>query len=98
MAQPHLKLDLAPHERQLGKYRLLAKLGEGGMGTVYLALASGFGAFRKLLVVKELRRDLAWQNARESSLAMFMDEAQLAARLEHPNVLQTFEAGESEGR
>ena len=94
MAQP-LKLDLAPHERQLGKYRLLAKLGEGGMGTVYLALASGFGSFRKLLVVKELRRDLPW---RESSLAMFMDEAQLAARLDHPNVLQTFEAGEAEGR
>jgi len=95
MAQPHLKLDLAPHERQLGKYRLLAKLGEGGMGTVYLALASGFGSFRKLLVVKELRRDLPW---RDNSLAMFMDEAQLAARLDHPNVLQTFEAGEADGR
>jgi serine/threonine-protein kinase len=65
------------------------------MGTVYLAMASGLGAFRKLLVVKELRHDLPWK---ESSLTMFLDEAQLAARLDHPNVLQTFEAGEAEGR
>jgi eukaryotic-like serine/threonine-protein kinase len=95
MKQPHLSVDLAPHEQQLGKYRLVAKLGQGGMGTVYLALASGLGSFRKLLVVKELRHDLPW---RESSLSMFMDEAQLAARLDHPNVLQTFEAGEAGGR
>ncbi|HTU63305.1 MAG TPA: protein kinase, partial [Polyangiales bacterium] len=95
MKQPQLSVDLAPHEQQLGKYRLVAKLGQGGMGTVYLALASGLGSFRKLLVVKELRHDLPW---RESSLSMFLDEAQLAARLDHPNVLQTFEAGEANGR
>lgn len=95
MIQPQLSVDLAPHEQQLGKYRLVARLGQGGMGTVYLAMASGLGAFRKLLVVKELRHDLPWK---ESSLSMFMDEAQLAARLDHPNVLQTFEAGEHEGR
>lgn len=95
MKMPQLSHDLAPHEQQLGKYRLIAKLGQGGMGTVYLALASGLGSFRKLLVVKELRHDLPW---RESSLSMFLDEAQLAARLDHPNVLQTFEAGEADGR
>lgn len=95
MNQPQLSLDLAPHEQQLGKYRLVAKLGQGGMGTVYLALASGLGSFRKILVVKELRHDLPWK---ENSLTMFMDEAQLAARLDHPNVLQTFEAGEADGR
>jgi hypothetical protein len=95
MTQPHLQLDLSPDQTQLGKYRLVATLGQGGMGTVYLALASGLGSFRKLLVVKELRRDLPWK---ESSLAMFMDEAHLAARLEHPNVLHTFEAGEDHGR
>jgi serine/threonine-protein kinase len=95
MTQPPLQLDLSPSDAQLGKYRLVATLGQGGMGTVYLALASGLGAFRKLLVVKELRRDLPWK---ESSLEMFMDEAHLAARLDHPNVLQTFEAGEDNGR
>jgi serine/threonine-protein kinase len=75
--------------QQLGKYQLVATLGQGGMGTVYLALASGFGEFRKLLVLKELRQDLIRQ---EGFVNMFMDEAKLAARLSHPNVVQTFEA------
>lgn len=74
---------------QLGKYQLLATLGQGGMGTVHLALASGLGQFRKLLVVKELRQDLTRQ---PGFVTMFMDEAKLAARLAHPNVVQTFEA------
>src|ERR1700742_4301019 len=75
--------------QQLGKYQLVATLGQGGMGTVYLALASGFAEFRKLLVVKELRQDLTRQ---PGFVNMFMDEAKLAARLSHPNVVQTFEA------
>jgi serine/threonine-protein kinase len=75
--------------QQLGKYQLVATLGQGGMGTVYLALASGFGEFRKLLVLKELRQDLTRQ---EGFVSMFMDEARLAARLSHHNVVQTFEA------
>jgi eukaryotic-like serine/threonine-protein kinase len=79
-----------PHSgAQLGKYQLLATLGQGGMGTVHLALASGLGQFRKLLVVKELRQDLTRQ---PGFISMFMDEAKLAARLAHPNVVQTFEA------
>jgi serine/threonine protein kinase len=77
--------------QQLGKYQLVATLGQGGMGTVYLALASGFGEFRKLLVLKELRQDLTRQ---QGFVSMFMDEAKLAARLAHPNVVQTFEATE----
>jgi serine/threonine protein kinase len=80
---------------QLGKYQLIATLGQGGMGTVYLALASGFGQFRKLLVLKELRQDLT---RRGGFVRMFMDEAKLAARLSHPNVVQTFEASEVDDR
>ncbi|MET0387071.1 MAG: protein kinase [Polyangiales bacterium] len=95
MTQNQLTASPASDDNQLGKYRLVAVLGQGGMGTVHLALSSGLGNFRKLLVVKELRRDVPW---RESALAMFMDEAHLAARLDHPNVLQTFEAGEDQGR
>jgi serine/threonine protein kinase len=80
---------------QLGKYRLVATLGQGGMGTVYLALVRGPGEFRKLLVVKELRAELT---QREGFITMFMNEARLAARLDHPNVVQTFEVGEEAGR
>src|ERR1700759_1433975 len=79
----------------LGRYHLVAELGQGGMGTIHLAVAGGLGDFRKLLVVKELRQDLT-RNQR--FVRMFLDEAQLAARLNHPNVVQTLEAGQEGDR
>ncbi|HEU4408492.1 MAG TPA: serine/threonine-protein kinase [Polyangiaceae bacterium] len=79
----------------LGKYRLLAELGQGGMADVYLALARGPSKFVKLSVIKRLKRDLADE---PDALGMFLSEAQLAARLNHPNVVQTFEVGEEGDR
>jgi formylglycine-generating enzyme required for sulfatase activity/serine/threonine protein kinase len=78
-----------------GKYRLLGELGVGGMATVYLAMASGPASFRKLVVVKQIRADAAED---PHFVAMFMDEARVAARLSHPNVVGTFEVGAHEGR
>jgi serine/threonine-protein kinase len=80
---------------RLGRYRLLSTLGQGGMGTIWLAVAGGLGEFRKLLVIKELRWDLT---RNERFVEMFLDEAKLAARLNHPNVVQTLEAGEEDSR
>jgi serine/threonine-protein kinase len=80
---------------QLGRNRLVATLGQGGMGTIWLAVAGGLGEFRKLLVVKELRQDLT-RNHR--FVEMFLDEAKIAARLNHPNVVQTLEAGQEHDR
>ncbi|MBK8936858.1 MAG: hypothetical protein IPM79_04195 [Polyangiaceae bacterium] len=71
---------------QIGKYRVLAKLGQGGMATVWLTVSSGKAGFEKLLVVKELRSELADD---PEFLTMFLDEARLAARLNHPNVVHT---------
>jgi len=79
----------------VGKYRLLAELGSGGMADVYLALASSVGGFTKLVVVKILRDALAKD---PELVAMFVEEARLAARLNHPNVVQTYEAGREDGR
>ena len=73
-----------------GKFRLVAELGRGGMGNVYLAVLSGPAGFNKLQVVKRLRTDLAEDR---ESVTMFLDEARLAARLNHPNVVQTNEVG-----
>src|SRR5690606_1561810 len=71
---------------------LLTTLGQGGMGAIHLAVMSGMGEFRKLVVVKELRRDLA---TNPEFVKLFLSEAKLAGRLNHPNIVQTIEAGQS---
>src|ERR1700761_3781049 len=75
----------------LGKYRLIAELGHGGMAEVYLAVVRGPAGFNKLGVIKQIRPQLA---AGPGVLGMFLDEAKLAARLSHPNVVQTNEVGQ----
>jgi serine/threonine-protein kinase len=79
---------LAPVDRSLGKYRLLAMLGRGGMADVHLAVLEGPGGFSKLLVVKELRRSSLDDDV---GIEMFLDEARLSARLNHANIVQTLE-------
>jgi serine/threonine-protein kinase len=74
----------------LGKYQLIAEIARGGMGVVYLAMVQGPGGFNKLVVVKELKPELVEEPA---FLTMFLDEARLAARLSHPNIVQTNEVG-----
>jgi serine/threonine-protein kinase len=78
-----------------GKYRPIAVLGRGGMATVYLAASSGPAGFTKLVVVKELRHELSED---PEFMQMFLDEARLAARLHHPNVVQTYEVTGEGGR
>ncbi|HEU4731667.1 MAG TPA: serine/threonine-protein kinase, partial [Kofleriaceae bacterium] len=72
------------------KYHLIAEIARGGMGVVYLAMVQGPGGFYKLVVVKELKPELVEEPA---FLTMFLDEARLAARLSHPNIVQTNEVG-----
>src|ERR1700735_862648 len=75
---------------KLGKYQLLAVLGRGGMAEVFLALSRGAMGFDKLAVIKRLRPGLADD---DNFRNMFLDEARLAARLNHPNVVHTYEVG-----
>jgi len=74
-----------------GKYRILAQLGEGGTAHVWLAVAHGPSGFNKLVVLKTIRSELLEES---SVVEMFLDEARLAARLNHPNVVQTNEVFE----
>lgn len=74
----------------LGKYQLIAEIARGGMGIVYLAVANGPAGFSKLFVIKELKPELV-EDA--SFLDMFLEEARLAARLSHPNIVTTYEVG-----
>ncbi|MFO0676047.1 MAG: protein kinase [Polyangiaceae bacterium] len=74
--------------RDVGKVRLLAKLAQGGMGDVHLAVNVGPGGFNKIVVLKQLRASLAED---PQFLTMFLDEARIAARLNHRNIVQTYE-------
>jgi serine/threonine-protein kinase len=76
----------------LKQYRLLATLGRGGMCEVTLA-AKGTEAvdFTKLVVIKMPRPEFVDD---EEFVTMFLDEARIAARLNHPNVVQTLDVGQ----
>jgi serine/threonine-protein kinase len=60
------------------------------MGTVFLAVAQGPGGFNKLKVIKHLNEHLAMEDI---FLRMFLEEARLSAKLNHPNIVQTNEVG-----
>lgn len=75
---------------RIGKYEVLSRLGAGGMAEVYLARLPGMAGFSKTVVVKRLRDELA-KDPRHVEL--FIDEAKLAAQVQHKNVVQIFELG-----
>lgn len=75
----------------LGRYQLLAKLAAGGMATVYLGRIHAVAGFDRRVAIKVLHPHLSEDpNIR----AMFLDEARLAARIRHPNVIPVTDVGE----
>ena len=90
-----VRQDLDLGNLQLGKYRILGEVGRGGMADVYLAVAQGLSGFNKLVVLKVIRAEVAED---PDARAMFVNEARLAGRLNHPNVVHTLEVGEEAGR
>ena len=85
----------APPANERRGYRRIAELGRGGMATVHLAAMQGPHGVTKLVVIKELRPELS---VNDEFVVMFFDEARLAARLNHPNIVQSYEVGEENGR
>jgi serine/threonine protein kinase len=76
-----------------GKYELLRKIASGGMGQVFLARERG--AVERLVVLKLILPHLAED---EEFLTMFLEEARLVARLQHPNLITILDLLEVEGR
>src|SRR5215475_12591013 len=77
-----------------GKYRIIGQIGKGGLADVFLSAAAGPMGVSKPVVIKMLQ-----QAARNDPALsrMFLDEARLAARLNHPNVIHTYDVGEDSG-
>jgi serine/threonine-protein kinase len=84
----------SPGVETFGRYELLKKLAAGGMGQVYLARQKGPVGFQKLLVVKRLLPHLSED---DDFIQMFLDEARIAALLNHPNIAQIYDLGEVDG-
>jgi serine/threonine protein kinase len=73
---------------QLGRYSVFAELASGGMATVYLGRMSGAVGFGRTVAIKRLHPHLARD---PDFVTMFLDEARLAARVQHPNVVPTLD-------
>jgi Protein kinase domain len=87
----------APHGgvgTPLGRYVLLDRIGEGGMAEIFTAVSFGSGGFRRSFVVKRLRPEMATNPV---AVAHFIDEANLASTLVHPNIVPVFDFGEVAG-
>ena len=81
-------------DRILGRYRLCFELATGGMAKVYLARAQGPAGFEKLVALKQIHEHLS---SREDVVEMFLDEAKVAARIDHANVCSVFDFGLTDG-
>ncbi len=78
---------------QIGRYTIERSLARGGMAEVFLARAEGPGGFQKSVVIKRILPDLA-EDGR--FVEMFLNEARLAALLNHPNIVQVYDFGEED--
>ena len=78
--------------REVGPYRIIEKLGEGGMGVVYKAEHTGL---RRLSALKVLPPEKAARSERVAQ--RFLREARAAAALDHPNIVRVFHVGEADG-
>src|SRR2546425_1466908 len=76
---------------RLGRYEIRSKIGEGGMGEVYLAEDT---KLRRHVALKILPEDLA---ANQDRMRRFVQEAQAAAALNHPNIAHIYEIAEHDG-
>ena len=90
MAEPALAYH---HVRRIGRYDLHEEIASGGMATVYLGRLIGATGFSRPVAIKRLHDNLATD---PQFVSMLLDEARLAARVRHPNVVATLDVVEAD--
>ena len=78
----------------LGRYELLMPIATGGMAIVWAARLRGSRGFQKIVAIKTIRPEMS---ADPSFEAMLLDEASLASRIRHPQVVEILDLGEENG-
>jgi len=81
--------------KRFGKYTLIRKIAIGGMAEIFLALQRSVAGFEKIIVVKRILPHLAKDS---QFVTMLLDEARIAATLNHPNVAQIYDVGQHDGQ
>ncbi len=77
----------------LGRYRVVDEIGVGGMASVHLARMDGPGGFQKWVAIKRIHPHLVED---DQFVDMFLDEARIAAGINHANVAQVFDLGKDD--
>src|SRR6187549_1998810 len=85
--------DKQPGTFFLGRYRVVDEIGVGGMASVHLARMDGPGGFQKWVAIKRIHPHLVED---DQFVDMFLDEARIAAGINHANVAQVFDLGKDE--
>jgi serine/threonine protein kinase len=87
-------ITAAPTPLYVGRYAIFDRIAAGGMATVHVGRLVGEGGFARTVAVKRLHPQFALD---PEFVAMFLDEARLAARIRHPNVVATVDIVNGEG-
>jgi len=83
-------VSTGPRGTRFGKYSLLNRIAVGGMAEIFLARQEGLEGFEKTICIKRIRPHLSSQ---PNFVRMFLNEAKLAAQLNHPNIVQIYDLG-----
>ncbi|MBI2375471.1 MAG: protein kinase [Deltaproteobacteria bacterium] len=79
---------------RIGRYEILAELGRGAMATVYLGRAEGLAGVGRLFAIKIIHENLS---SDQRFVRLFLNEARIAARLHHPNVVPVYDVDADDG-
>lgn len=91
MVLPSPERSVNPFPERIGRYELLLPIGTGGMATVFLGRSTGVGGFERDVAVKVIHAHLRTD---EESKQLLLEEARLAARIRHANVVPVIEVGD----
>lgn len=86
--------DAETFPQQFGRYLLTERIGAGGMAEIFRAVTVASEGFRRVLVVKRIRKSL---DSSSAFLRMFFDEAKITALLNHPYIVQIYDFGQIDG-